>query len=645
MDKNRKTLRTSSRRARRRWAVCLLAWLALLLSASPADADNFGDITVTLEDEPQGISVHGYFEVWLRVENKAEHAAHQVQLSIKMPAFSYKPEKHTAFRNLTIEAGKSVRVPLSLPYPQPSMGYYSTADGIAVVIDSNEPKTVKFTQQSSYRTSAMSTPFNGMPLVLCSQATENLADLLKVTRSDLFDGRTAMRLAPVPGSKTGPEPPLKIGLTAFAKTTLPVAAWSPDWLGYSRYDGIILAADELLAMPAEVREAIGQYVECGGTLLVLGPGAQLPGKWKPQRFGKTPLWGCPVGFGQVFVCDEKNLSQWQEEPLVRVISSWTRSLEPWMKTKSTQDANQKFPVIEETGVPVMGLLALMTIFTVIIGPLNFYFLTRRRRKLWLFWTVPLISLTTCLIVIGYVFLSEGWSGRSRVEGFTILDETNRRASTIGCFGIYTAFTPSEGLHFSTQTEIVFRDSVDPDPYGYSSYRSHSRFEATNNTGSLDWTRDQNLISGWVSPRIPAHFVVRKSETRRERITFGRSADGRPEAVNGLGADLTELWYSDEKGTLFHAAEISAGARATLNPGTAPTLPLSGRIPTLREVYLTDPLIMAEEMKKFGPLILTPKSYLAVMESAPFLGDEVLKGTRQKAQSVVFGILKEGNDGD
>ena len=66
------------------------------------------------------------------------------------------------------------------------------------------------------------------------------------------------------------------------------------------------------------------------------------------------------------------------------------------------DANRAFPVVEDIGVPVRGLLALMFLFALAIGPVNMFVLARKKRKLWLFWTVPVISFVTCLAVLGYM---------------------------------------------------------------------------------------------------------------------------------------------------------------------------------------------------------------------------------------------------
>ena len=57
--------------------------------------------------------------------------------------------------------------------------------------------------------------------------------------------------------------------------------------------------------------------------------------------------------------------------------------------------------------------------------------------------------------------------------------------------------------------------------------------------------------------MPAHFALRKSELRRERMEITKNADGSVEAVNGLGADLSQFWYLDERGNLFRADATAA----------------------------------------------------------------------------------------
>ena len=409
----------------------------------------------------------------------------------------------------------------------------------------------------------------------------------------------------------------------FAKQ--PPSTWSPNWLGYSRYDGIVITGEDLRAMPAEVRSAIGQYVECGGILLLLGGDASFLGPWKPEPVGDLPLKACAAGFGHCFIATEKDYANMNRNALAVVAVSWSRTGDPWQRTKSTLDANRVYPVIDDLGVPVWTLLFLMFVFAIGIGPLNLYLLHRWKKKLWLFWTVPVISFITCIAVLGSMVVLEGWSSRTRVTAFTVLDENSRRATTLGGLGVYTPLLPGGGMHVSTQTEVDYQNK--DEEYSYRRRRGTPL--------ALDWTRDQHLSSGWVTPRVPSHFLLRKGETRRERVTITTGGDGRPEAVNGLGADITEFWYANDKGQLFSTSRIPAGGKATLEPSTRKPSTTN----TLRSIYSGEWFDLAERMKKNGPDYLTPRTYLAFLDAAPFLDDAVPKSGSTKAKSVVFGVPK------
>ena len=75
---------------------------------------------------------------------------------------------------------------------------------------------------------------------------------------------------------------------------------------------------------------------------------------------------------------------------------------------------------------------------------------------------------------------------------------------------------------------------------------------------VDWTQAQQFRRGWVSARVPAHFHLRKSESRRERVQIENHA-GQLEAVNGLGASIKSLWFADADGKIM-GGNIAAGQK-------------------------------------------------------------------------------------
>jgi hypothetical protein len=164
--------------------------------------------------------------------------------------------------------------------------------------------------------------------------------------------------------------------------------------------------------------------------------------------------------------------------------------------------------------------------------------------------------------------------------------------------------------------------------------------------TVDWTHDQHLAGGWVSARVPVHFMVRKSQTRRERIVV-RSSPAGLVAVNGLGADIRKLWVADGDGKVYYAQDIIKGAEVPLAPEPGgrrvegPTA-RNGRgvakAGALRSAFATN---WAGNVNAFigNPTkYLRPGTYIALLDGTPFIA-EGLKGAKpRKSRSVVYGIM-------
>ena len=217
----------------------------------------------------------------------------------------------------------------------------------------------------------------------------------------------------------------------------PVSAWSTNWLGFSRYDGVVVTEKDVRQMPSDVQFALWRYVECGGALLVLG-GNNLPDNWSskiefPNKSGS--ITANRVGFGECIVSAEMNTRSLNPAHWRQIAYSWMKTATPWQMQFSVADANNRFPIVSDFGVPVRGLFLLMLVFAIVIGPVNLIVLSRKKRRIWMLWTIPLISLTTCFAVFLYATFAEGWNRYVRTEGLTILDQRVNRATSIG----WTAF--------------------------------------------------------------------------------------------------------------------------------------------------------------------------------------------------------------
>ncbi|MCI0336254.1 MAG: hypothetical protein L0226_01640 [Acidobacteria bacterium] len=419
---------------------------------------------------------------------------------------------------------------------------------------------------------------------------------------------------------------------AYLPYEFPVNEWSTNWLGYSRFDGVLVSADELQAMPESVRTALWRYMECGGSMFVLGSWV-VPKEWQERlelissaAIPKKALQTYYIGFGVLIVTGSVDPGQLDEIQWKKIKLHWEDSRPNDTYYRSISDINGVFSVIDRIGVPVRGLFILMILFVFVIGPVNLLWLARRGRKIWLLWTVPAISFVTCLAVSAFAFFGEGISATARTDALTILDEVSHRATTLGWMGFYSPVTPGEGLHFSYDTEL------DPRLPGRWDLRGGDRSSRT-----LDWTNDQHLASEWITARVPVYFKFRKSEMRRERLTVRQGTNDSVSIVNGLGAAIRQLWWADNSGNIYTATNIPAGDESKL---TWVNLKAAGTENNLRDVFKDDVWLGMFNSLEVNPReALMPNSYLAVLDAAPFV-EEGLRGVKnRKAKTLVYGIQR------
>ena len=527
-------------------------------------AVEFDDIVISPELTPSGNSHHGYAEYRIAIANRSPDKTHKVKLIFPKDSFNY---SGGGIREMTrsVVVGPSATVHVSLFQPPVGMSGHN----LGVVIDGDlqdDKVSLSAGRHGGYRSGRRTssrhasgvrrsiTAFSTSLRILMSRNVDakNLH-----THADKLLATSTMSRRGFPMSRRGGHKPYETIDLGF-----PVSAWSTNWLGFSRYDGVVVTGEDIRQMPPDVQSALRRYVECGGALLVLD-GLELPENWELRESQKSaPLTDAVgfvnynIGFGQCIVSTEADTDHLTSEQWGEIVESWVKTATPWQIGRTIEEANHMFPVVSKgLGVPVRGLFLLMLLFAVAIGPVNLIVLSRQKRRIWMLWTVPVISLLTCVAVFAYATFAEGWNRHGRTEGLTILDERIHRATTIGWTAFYASLTPGDGLHFSYETQLT--------PQAYNIGRFGPSNSGTAKT--IDWTQDQHLASGWMNARVPAHFMVRKSEVRRERVTVRTEANGRLKIVNGLGADIRQFWLADRNGTIHIARDIRAGAEAGLTP--------------------------------------------------------------------------------
>ena len=232
-----------------------VSWFQIGGSVSAAGAvhtADFGEITVSADPVPLGSRGHGYVEYRVVVTNRASQNSHSVRVTV--PASSYRGTGglDEVSRSMTVQPSSSVAVSLFVPI----MEIYGS--GMAVTIDG--------ARRSQAVQLDVVAPGENRPCVFISQGAQ---------KKQFESVATSARLVKTPSGSLTASPPQ----FASFPSAVPAIEWSPNWLGYSSFDGIVITEDEMRGVPAEVSTALSRFAECGGILVILG-NWEIPEAWR-----------------------------------------------------------------------------------------------------------------------------------------------------------------------------------------------------------------------------------------------------------------------------------------------------------------------------------------------------------------------------
>lgn len=597
-------------------AMGCLSWGATIAGA--ATTVSYGPVTIQSDSPTYASTIGGYVEYRFTIINSDTERDREVRLVIPADTQGQGHHIRQMQRRVRVPAGSRVRVSMWQP-PLRMNG-----SRVRVFIDGERQR----------ETQPMGTASHGID----QYSRWNAGQTVLVGRN--VDARSRAHLETDSSGTTRHSRAHR----HVVRADRPIREWSDNWLSYSRFHGLVLEADELRGAPASVREAIWSYVRLGGTLLVLGEIEEaVPSPWRARRqaveVGDERVDAYAVGFGRCWVMAADALERWEDAGNdSRLRAFFEHGGATWERVRGVDQANRDFPVIDNLGVPVRGLLVLMILFAVVLGPVNVMMLARWNRRMWMLWTTPMIAVLFSAAVFGYAAFAEGWRAHSRVTGLTLLEEEHHRASTFGWAGFYSPLTPADGLRFDRYTELT----------------PQVRTSGWSNEGSprfIDWTEGQHLSAGWVQARIPSHFTIRRSQTRRERLTFEVEAGGNMQVTNGLGADIHRLYVRNEAGQLYRAQGVQAGGSASLvlvaEVGDDARDGDDERM-RLDELYAGDWLSAIDTlaMSRGGMAEATlhqhvaRNTYLAVVDGSPFMEPGLGVARQRESESVVYGIMAE-----
>lgn len=306
----------------------------------------------------------------------------------------------------------------------------------------------------------------------------------------------------------------------------------PDrWQGYPTWLTLVLdSASQARLTPAQ-REAIAAWTLAGG-LLVLPEGRQAP-PWR-QLGAVVHVSGDPV----------------DDAVLQRQIES---------KRDESNDPGTQDELPGSQRVPATGFMIVALCFALLVGPVNLLWVKRRNARHLFLITTPLLSLGTCVILLGADILLHGVALRRQVQQLVVLDQGSNRAVA------WTLVTATSGFSVSTldldhETEAFRLETEDNSHHSYRRYSSH-RSRATHSF-RLAWGDRQTATGTWGTARTPTTIRYRSVMPQRARVEV-RVVDDTLHLINGLGVDLQHLTIHDGQRS-WDLDHLAAGASAVVD---------------------------------------------------------------------------------
>lgn len=298
-------------------------------------------------------------------------------------------------------------------------------------------------------------------------------------------------------------------------------------------------------VPLAVRQ--GKLVESddrpNGQAVVSGPSLHLA--LRSEGFGKivviqeNPFPGTSGSWQQVFAAFQGDRLAWFQR---HGMSRLRENLGFW-----------EF-LIPGVGVaPVTTFELLITLFVILIGPVNYFLLRSIGRLNFLIVTVPLGALMVTTVLMSYAILSDGLSTKSRIRTVTLLDQTTGHGASWSRQAYYSGLASTSGLSFPGDAAV----------YEYEQY------PLTEHTGQkrMIWGDTQVLQGGYFRSRVTQQFLaIRPFQTARQ---LDVSSQGDQITVkNELGTKITQVLLLDEKAVQRFAKNVPPEAEQVSSVATS-----------------------------------------------------------------------------
>jgi hypothetical protein len=581
----------------------LLSLLLLLGAAAPAFAEyrtiEVEKLSITIDTEWAAWNGPGYFPIRLDITNLGDNREIRIvgteqrwfdfyrrRRVMSSGPFGSSSQMGTSNFSQLIRLKRGDRVKLTIPVP---------------IVADNENISIRLFENNR--------PIEGFVSYSSMQSAHDASETatLIVTEPGGLSSSAPNWLRSYPAARRGyyTPPPTRGGTAASTPRMdfmLEPSRLPSSWLGYTAIRAVVLGPVEWAALTAQQKDAILAWTASGGDLFLADAGLEtiLPQENRAFVIKTTDESFNNYYLGHIHlmksadVLDEAGFrAALAKSDIAAPFADWTLPANRAMDFTWIASKGFRLPIPGVGGIPTKAFLSMLVMFTVVIGPLNYLYLWRKKQQVMLVVTVPLISLLFIGVLTGYALFGEGFGVRGRAITFTLLDQVTKHAATRSSVSLYAGgMAPSGGLNFPSQLAIY---PLGQDGLGW------------RGQPAMDFTDSQRFSSGLLDARSPTNFDQIGFGPARERLNFERTGNGLS-VVNGLGSQIKQLYYRDHQQIYVLNGTLDAGGKGSLQQGTLTT------------DFYKDALKAGElNPEKFRMLIDTQPngSYLAVLEKSPF----------------------------